>query len=255
MRRVVLVTGDMDDWYTIEWAEHEGEHGLGQVAPGVVGLTYTGRVSDACVEGSAAEMRALAAAIERRGHASFKRCGVRVEGDQVFVWSPRNSTREGVISLAAADDLVTQIRAQLGDAPVDEPWAGDAPVEEPPQAVPGAARVVTAGTPAPEGTVVVDVPIPKGWPVRQLRKLPPGAAAGFEVRRDWTLALVTLGPGPNGAEWHISISAYGRRPSDEACEEFREAAGVAPENWKEITKDPAGARPRHFVVPAPKKGA
>ena len=102
-----------DDWYTIEQAAHSGAVGMAATSYGFA-LTYAGRISDADVEGSAEEMLSIADAIERRANISHKRCAVSVDGDRVSFRSPRNSQRDGIVSLAEADELAAEIRAKLG---------------------------------------------------------------------------------------------------------------------------------------------
>lgn len=116
--KIALVKSDsLGDWYTIEKAEHENRHWMASVDIGgypCMSLMYSGRISDACVEGTAAEMLAIAEAIERREEESFKRCAVDARTDRVEFWSPRNSQRHGIVSREAADELAAQIRRELG---------------------------------------------------------------------------------------------------------------------------------------------
>lgn len=104
----------MGDWYLIERAEHDGREWLEQTGPNIVTAMRSSRFSDADVEGVAIEMKAIAEAIEKRGGASFKRCAVGVGPyGKVEFWSPRNSQKPGVVTLAEADDLARQIREML----------------------------------------------------------------------------------------------------------------------------------------------
>ncbi len=102
-----------DDWFLIEKAEHANKMWFEPMEGGGQALMTSGRISDADIEGTKEEMLALAVAIELRTSESFKRCAVRVNGDDVFLWSPRNSQREGHVSLADADELVKQMRFLL----------------------------------------------------------------------------------------------------------------------------------------------
>lgn len=101
-----------DDWYVIDRANHDGRSWM---EPREYGAAFmcSWRISDADVEGPASEMRRIAEAIETRGGFNAKRCAVRVCGDLVEFWSPRNSMRRGVVTLANADELAAQIRATL----------------------------------------------------------------------------------------------------------------------------------------------
>lgn len=105
----------LEDWFVIERAEHDGSRtlvpGKSDSVPHYI-LQYAGRISDADVEGTGAEMLELAEAIERRSGYGAKRCAVEVdtEHNEVKLSSPRNSSYSGVISLDEADDLVKSIR-------------------------------------------------------------------------------------------------------------------------------------------------
>jgi len=74
-----------------------------------------GDVSDACVEGTAAEMLAIAATIAARGYFGARRCAVEFSDGAFTFWSPRNSTGGGndAIHPDDADDLAREIRAAL----------------------------------------------------------------------------------------------------------------------------------------------
>ena len=81
MKIVLKKSGALDDWYTIERAHHENRQWLEPTGPNSMRLMYSGRISDACVEGTAAEMLEIAKAIKARGSASFKRCAVPSRSD------------------------------------------------------------------------------------------------------------------------------------------------------------------------------
>jgi hypothetical protein len=115
MPRLQLVKCEhLDDWYTIELAEHDGRTWLERTGSNVMSARYSGRISDADVEGTAAEMLAIAAAIESRKLVSFRRCAVAWEDMNVALWSPRNSQEIGFVSHAEAIELAADIRAKLG---------------------------------------------------------------------------------------------------------------------------------------------
>ena len=103
----------MDDWYTIEWAEHENTTTLERCAPGAYRLAYSGRVSDADVEGDGAEMLDIAAFLEdpKEGYLSGGyRCEAVRVGDTIELCSPRNSTTPGRITLEQGRHLASEIR-------------------------------------------------------------------------------------------------------------------------------------------------
>jgi hypothetical protein len=106
-----------DGWYTVERAEHENRYWVEETEyeDFTCGhLVYSGRVSDADVEGTASEMRGLAGAIRARRRFAVKRCAVRFDATHAYFWSPRNSRTAGRVALASADDLAAQIEALLG---------------------------------------------------------------------------------------------------------------------------------------------
>lgn len=114
-------------WYTIEKAEHGNVQTTVMDGPNHGFLYYSGRISDADVEGPAHEMLAIAEAIEQRRRVEFKRCAVDarvcVEDDLdgyeiVLFWSPRNSRMRGAVDLADAQRLAAQIRL---DVPLPTP--------------------------------------------------------------------------------------------------------------------------------------
>ncbi len=102
-----------DDWYIIERRDHDGETWMEPVGRNAFAIRCSARISDADVEGNSAQMKHVASAIENRGEYHAKRCAVRVCGDLVEFWSPRNSERRGVVTLANADDIAAQIFTTL----------------------------------------------------------------------------------------------------------------------------------------------
>lgn len=119
VRAIVVRSDSMEDWWTIERVSHENVRWMKPVQYGST-LMYSGRISDACVEGTSMEMLEIAAAIENGEDESFKRCAVRkVEGGYEFS-SPRNSQRPGFLSLEASRELARDIRAKVVRPPVTE---------------------------------------------------------------------------------------------------------------------------------------
>ena len=70
----------------------------------------------ASIEGPAADMLGLAAAIEARGVFAARRCAAHYDRarDRVLLWSPRNSAVLASVTPAAADALAAAIRRELG---------------------------------------------------------------------------------------------------------------------------------------------
>ena len=85
----------IDDWY-------------------LIGTDTGSRITNADIEGTSAEMREIAYAIEQRGSFMAKRCAVRCSENGVELWSPRNSMRSAFVSYANADALAAQITKELG---------------------------------------------------------------------------------------------------------------------------------------------
>lgn len=112
VRIVVVKSDNMSDWYTIERAEHDNQRWMKPTEYGA-SLMYSGRISDACVEGTAIEMLELAAAIENGQSESFKRCAVRWTKDGYLLSSPRNSQHPGLVSHKLALELAADIRAKV----------------------------------------------------------------------------------------------------------------------------------------------
>lgn len=115
MRLTVRKSDRLDDWWVIERAEHDGRKWMERTEYGMA-LRCSSRFSDADVEGTAAEMLAIADAIKSRGGAAFGRCSVEVDGDVARFNSPRNSMEDGECTLAEADELAAEILAKCGGA-------------------------------------------------------------------------------------------------------------------------------------------
>lgn len=114
MSKLKLVKSEMNDnWYTIELAEHPNKVELRAHKAGYNYLWYSGRICDSDVEGTAEEMRDIAQAIRDHSTFSHKRCAVCCGPNSVAFWSPRNSEVSGNFSKEDAEDLASQIEAQL----------------------------------------------------------------------------------------------------------------------------------------------
>lgn len=106
--KITLVKSDcLDDWYTIEKSNHDHKEWFEEI-DGALHFMHSGRISDACVEGTEKEMLAIADAIRSRKSVCFRRCAVRVDGDYAYFWSPRNSAREAKIPIENADEFAKQ---------------------------------------------------------------------------------------------------------------------------------------------------
>lgn len=101
------------DWWVIERAEHDGRMWMEPTGPNSASLMCSSRFSDADVEGTSDEMREIAKAIRARGRYRAKRCSVVIEGDEAHFCSPRNSQKDGVTTLACADELAKLIETVL----------------------------------------------------------------------------------------------------------------------------------------------
>lgn len=113
--KIVLKKSDaLKDWYLIVRAEHDGLQWLERTGPNSMRLMLSERISDADIEGSADEMLALAEAIQNRKNIEFRRCAVEFVGYEVHLWSPRNSIKEGVVSIREADEFAEHVMQELG---------------------------------------------------------------------------------------------------------------------------------------------
>jgi len=113
MRLTIRKCDDIGDWYVIERAEHDGRKWTERTSPSSSALRCSARFSDADVEGTGDEMRAIATAIRARRGERFKRCAIRIDGDRAFFCSPRNSREDGECTLAEADELAALIEEQV----------------------------------------------------------------------------------------------------------------------------------------------
>lgn len=110
---------DMDDWYTIIRAEHEGREWIVKISANCSAYRNSERLDDkgkACIEGNGSEMLSVASAIERKSAVCFKRVAVSYskENNGFFFWSPKNSEIPVLIPLEDAEDLMRQIYEKLG---------------------------------------------------------------------------------------------------------------------------------------------
>lgn len=110
---IVVVTSDfIEDWHTIERAEHDGREWFEETSYGARFMS-SARLGNACIEGTTAEMRAIAHAIRTRTSVSFKRVAVRVKAHTAYFQSPKNSEGDTPIALIYADELAAQITREL----------------------------------------------------------------------------------------------------------------------------------------------
>lgn len=107
----------LGDWWTIELYVHSHREWLKPEEHGF-SYQYSGRIADCDVEGTSQEMLEIAKAIEGRGEYAARRCAVKVDGEIVYFWSPRNSRegREGKTSIEYALDLAKKIRETIKPA-------------------------------------------------------------------------------------------------------------------------------------------
>lgn len=117
-RPLTLVKGEgIPDWYSIEWAEHENRYWTEERDAGgypYYALCYSGRPSDACIEGTSAEMAAIATAIEQGGSVSFRRCeAISLDNGSYGLSSPRNSQFPAIVTKEQAQHLAAEIRRVL----------------------------------------------------------------------------------------------------------------------------------------------
>lgn len=107
----------LEDWFAIVRSEHDGREWMERIGPNSSRLMCSERLSpEACIEGSAAEMLAIAHAIKAERSEAFTRCAVRFENDGVHFWSPRNSRHDGVVTIDEANEFADQVLAELASS-------------------------------------------------------------------------------------------------------------------------------------------
>lgn len=108
--KLTIKRSELDDWFIIEREFHESYPKSIFPHPRWDVFRSSARIGDADVEGTSAEMRAIARAIEDGGSEFFGRCAVCVHGDSVTFWSPRNTSDVGPkITRAEAEALAVEI--------------------------------------------------------------------------------------------------------------------------------------------------
>jgi hypothetical protein len=125
MRCELVQSDEMDNWFTIERLEHAGRHWMEPVGENGMKLMMSARPSDACIEGTAFEMRAIAIAINKGECARFKRCAAVFinlhdsqfmesgAGEHYSLYSPRNSTIVARLTIEEAKELAADIIGKL----------------------------------------------------------------------------------------------------------------------------------------------
>lgn len=103
-----------DDWYTVIRAEHDGREWYEEVDKDCFAFRCSERLSpDACIEGTAEEMLAVADAIKYRGMASFKRVAVEFNSNGFIFWSPKNSQHDAFVQTEDADRFAYEVIKEL----------------------------------------------------------------------------------------------------------------------------------------------
>lgn len=114
MKIVLRKSEHIDDWYTIVRAEHDGLEWIEHTGPNSMRFMCSERLSpEACIEGNADEMLAMANAIRSRKAVLFKRCAVHFERDGAHFSSPKNSERDAVVPVEDADEFASQVQDEL----------------------------------------------------------------------------------------------------------------------------------------------
>lgn len=112
MKCIVKKSEWLDDWYVIERAEHDGRQWFDPCEGGMIFRTSS-RLTGADIEGTAAEMLAIATAIETGESFCAKRCQSARMDTGYAMMSPRNDERATIITFEEATELAADIRAKV----------------------------------------------------------------------------------------------------------------------------------------------
>ena len=116
MKIVLKQCEGMGDWYTIVRAEHDGREWFQDTGPNSSSFMMSERlVPNACIEGNTEEMLAIAHAVKNKTSESFKRVAVHFEEDGVHLYSPKNSSEDGVVTVQEASEFADEVIKQLGE--------------------------------------------------------------------------------------------------------------------------------------------
>ncbi len=105
-----------DDWYFIERLVHDGKEWLEkrQYCSAYMKSSRLGEgENNYDIEGTSAEMLAIAGAIEQNSSIEFRRCAVEFSEFGFGFESPRNSVEPVYLSVEEAQELAADIRAKL----------------------------------------------------------------------------------------------------------------------------------------------
>ena len=114
MHCVLVKCDHMEDWWTVDRAEHDGREWMEETGPNSAGWMCSSRPSDADIEGPSAQMLALAKAIEAGESESFKRCAAVRDGETYKLYSPRNSREPAILTMEEAKALARDMLSKLG---------------------------------------------------------------------------------------------------------------------------------------------
>jgi hypothetical protein len=109
--RCTIMPGlSLDDWWVLEKERDKNVYDL---------LTrgWSGRITNADIEGTSEEWKAIAEGIEQKSaRISFKRVAMHTnDDDTIAIWSPRNSTYHAELTADAAAHLAREIRKKLAE--------------------------------------------------------------------------------------------------------------------------------------------
>jgi hypothetical protein len=113
MKIILEKCGISEDWYSIVRAEHDGREWYENNGNYTQYMLSKRLVPNACIEGNSYEMKELAKAIRSRTDLSFKRCAVKFVEGVVYLYSPKNSTAPGIVSIEEVDELAIQIEKEI----------------------------------------------------------------------------------------------------------------------------------------------
>lgn len=109
----IVIHADMDGWWTIERAEHDGR--VWTEGGSTTALCASKRIEKTTsIEGADYELLRMIASVKTWTSDSCKRWAIETDGDTALVWSPRNSETSTRVTRRALEAMVAEYEARTG---------------------------------------------------------------------------------------------------------------------------------------------